>query len=221
MHDSSDAYQSVPLVLNADLIEHMETTPDTVISMTNGQKFVVLESSDDVIRKVIEFRREIIQKWRAGFPDSMAEPMQIRSKAEELFEHAGHRVARRARPGVRGNPRRTADRGRKAKDVAQFTAALIVLGGTAGAVMVSTPLRTLIGGLKRLKGVFFDSRVEIDGMIEEVIGFATKARKNGLVSLEQEAFAIEDPFLKKSFDAGRGRDGLAGDPQDAGARNRP
>ena len=51
----------VPLVLNADLIEHLETTPDTVISMINGQKFVVLESSDDVIRKVIEFRREILK----------------------------------------------------------------------------------------------------------------------------------------------------------------
>jgi flagellar protein FlbD len=51
----------VPLVLNADLIEHLETTPDTVISMTNGQKFVVLESTDDVIRKVIEFRREILK----------------------------------------------------------------------------------------------------------------------------------------------------------------
>jgi flagellar protein FlbD len=50
----------VPLVVNADLIEHVETTPDTVVSMTNGQKFVVLESTDDVIRKVIEFRREII-----------------------------------------------------------------------------------------------------------------------------------------------------------------
>ncbi len=51
----------VPLVLNADLIEHVETTPDTVISMTNGQKFVVLESTGDVIRKVIEFRREILR----------------------------------------------------------------------------------------------------------------------------------------------------------------
>jgi flagellar protein FlbD len=51
----------VPLVLNADLIEHMETTPDTVISMTNGQKFVVRESSDEVVRKVIEFRREILR----------------------------------------------------------------------------------------------------------------------------------------------------------------
>jgi flagellar protein FlbD len=51
----------VPLVLNADLIGHVETTPDTVISMTNGQKFVVLESTDDVIRKVIEFHREILR----------------------------------------------------------------------------------------------------------------------------------------------------------------
>jgi flagellar protein FlbD len=51
----------VPLVLNADLIEHVETTPDTVISMTNGQKFVVLESSEEVIHRVIEFRREILK----------------------------------------------------------------------------------------------------------------------------------------------------------------
>jgi flagellar protein FlbD len=49
----------VPLVLNADLIEHVETTPDTVIAMTNGQKFMVTESADEVIEKVIEFRRAI------------------------------------------------------------------------------------------------------------------------------------------------------------------
>lgn len=49
----------VPLVLNADLIEHMEMTPDTVISLTNGQKLVVLESTDEIIRSVIEFRRQI------------------------------------------------------------------------------------------------------------------------------------------------------------------
>ena len=89
--------------------------------------------------------------------------------------------------------------GGKLRDVSQFTAALIVFGGTIGAVMVSTPLKNLIGGLKRFKGVFFDAEVEIEGMIEEIIGFATKARKNGLVSLEQEAFAIEDPFLKKAL----------------------
>jgi flagellar protein FlbD len=49
----------VPMVLNSDLIEHIETTPDTVISLTNGQKYVVLESADDIVHKVIAFRREI------------------------------------------------------------------------------------------------------------------------------------------------------------------
>jgi flagellar protein FlbD len=49
----------VPLVLNSDLIVHLETTPDTVVSMTTGQKFIVLESADQVIQKVVEFRRSL------------------------------------------------------------------------------------------------------------------------------------------------------------------
>ncbi len=52
----------VPLVLNSDLIEHMETTPDTVISLINGQKIMVLEPPAEVIRRVIEFRRAIYQQ---------------------------------------------------------------------------------------------------------------------------------------------------------------
>ncbi len=50
-----------PLVLNADLIEHVEITPDTVISMTTGQKFVVLESPGEVVERVIAFRQVICQ----------------------------------------------------------------------------------------------------------------------------------------------------------------
>jgi len=49
----------VPLVLNSDLIEHIEITPDTVITLTTGPKFMVLESPEEVIAKVIEFRRSI------------------------------------------------------------------------------------------------------------------------------------------------------------------
>ena len=49
-----------PLVLNSDLIEHIEITPDTVISLTGGQKFMVLESADEVISRVIDFRRSIL-----------------------------------------------------------------------------------------------------------------------------------------------------------------
>jgi flagellar protein FlbD len=49
----------VPLVLNSDLIEHIEMTPDTVITLTTGQIIRVLESAGDVVARVIEFRRSI------------------------------------------------------------------------------------------------------------------------------------------------------------------
>ena len=49
-----------PVVLNCDLIEHVETTPDTVISLTNGEKMMVLESADEIIERVVRFRRSIL-----------------------------------------------------------------------------------------------------------------------------------------------------------------
>src|SRR5205085_11675545 len=51
----------VPLILNSDLIEHIEVTPDTIITLTNGQKFMVLESSEEVVERVVWFRRAIVQ----------------------------------------------------------------------------------------------------------------------------------------------------------------
>ncbi len=50
----------VPLVLNSDLIEHVEATPDTVISLTTGQKILVLESPDQIVDRVIQFRRSVL-----------------------------------------------------------------------------------------------------------------------------------------------------------------
>jgi flagellar protein FlbD len=50
----------VPLIVNSDLIEHVEVTPDTVVALTTGQKFLVLESAEDVVEKVIQFRRAIL-----------------------------------------------------------------------------------------------------------------------------------------------------------------
>jgi len=64
----------VPMVLNADLIEHIETTPDTVISLTSGQKYVVLESARDVVDKVIAFRREIFSGACCARPQSGPQP---------------------------------------------------------------------------------------------------------------------------------------------------
>ena len=50
----------VPLIVNADLIEHVEVTGDTVVALTTGQKFMVLESAEEVVDKVIQYRRAIM-----------------------------------------------------------------------------------------------------------------------------------------------------------------
>ena len=55
-----------PIVLNADLIEHIELTPDTVISLTGGEKIRVIESADEVVRRVIEWRRQIAERLFDG-----------------------------------------------------------------------------------------------------------------------------------------------------------
>lgn len=45
--------------LNSDLIEHIEMTPDTVITMVNGGKVLAKESAEEVVQRVVEFRRRI------------------------------------------------------------------------------------------------------------------------------------------------------------------
>ena len=49
----------VPLVLNSDMIEHIEVTPDTVITLSNGQIWRVRESAEEVVERVVAFRRRI------------------------------------------------------------------------------------------------------------------------------------------------------------------
>ncbi len=48
-----------PIVINCDLIESIEETPDTIITMTNQRKLMVSESKDEIVEKVIAFRRRI------------------------------------------------------------------------------------------------------------------------------------------------------------------
>ncbi|MDI3298187.1 MAG: flagellar FlbD family protein [Bacillota bacterium] len=47
------------LVVNADMIETVEATPDTVITLVNGHRWIVAESPDEVIRRVVAYRRKI------------------------------------------------------------------------------------------------------------------------------------------------------------------
>ncbi|MBI2965136.1 MAG: flagellar FlbD family protein [Chloroflexi bacterium] len=45
------------LILNADLIEFVESTPDTIISLTTGRKILVKETPDEIVARVLEFKR--------------------------------------------------------------------------------------------------------------------------------------------------------------------
>ena len=85
------------------------------------------------------------------------------------------------------------------QDVAQATAAMIVLGGTLGAVMVTTPLAVMVRAFRGLGGVFWEPGNSTGETIDQLIQFAAKARKNGIVSLESEAAASPDPFLRKAL----------------------
>lgn len=51
----------VPVILNADLIESIEITPDTVITLINQQKIRVLESAEQVIERVVAYRRQLMR----------------------------------------------------------------------------------------------------------------------------------------------------------------
>lgn len=80
----------------------------------------------------------------------------------------------------------------------QPTAALIVLGGTFGAAFISFPLETAIHAVKDLKKLIATSGKN-DELIVEICGYAAKARKNGIISLEQDAQNHKDRFMKKAI----------------------
>ena len=85
------------------------------------------------------------------------------------------------------------------QDVAQVTTAMIVIGGTLGAVLVTTPLPVFLRACKGLSNAFMERGSSASATIDSLILFATKARKNGIVSLEMEASEITDPFLRKAL----------------------
>src|SRR3954467_245970 len=89
--------------------------------------------------------------------------------------------------------------GGKLAQVLQPTAAMIVFGGTLGAVMLQFPLRVVWAAVRRLGQVFFDRSKDPQLLIAEIVSFAHKARKDGIVSLDTELDHVADPFLRKSL----------------------
>lgn len=50
-------------VLNSDIIESIEATPDTIITLTSGKKFVVKENVDDIVDKIIQYKQKIYNQY--------------------------------------------------------------------------------------------------------------------------------------------------------------
>jgi chemotaxis protein MotA len=82
--------------------------------------------------------------------------------------------------------------------ILQPTAALIVFGGTMGAVLLQFPLTTVAAAFRRMTHVFAAPRKHNDQFLRLLVAFANKARRNGVVSLDADLNTIQDPFLKQA-----------------------
>lgn len=83
--------------------------------------------------------------------------------------------------------------------ILQFTAFLIVIGGTFGAVMVNYPMKPFMNAFKLAIGAILKSKVDYESFINQLEGFANIARKEGILSLESKVGEIGDPFLRKGI----------------------
>lgn len=83
--------------------------------------------------------------------------------------------------------------------ILQPTAAMIVFGGTLGAVLIQFPLPVVLGAFRRLGHIFAAPRVDPLATVRELVKYANQARREGIVSLDQTLATINEPFLKKSL----------------------
>jgi len=83
--------------------------------------------------------------------------------------------------------------------ILQPTAALIVFGGTLGAVLLQFPLTTVLTAFRSLAHLFAVPRKHDAELVNLMVSFANKARRNGMVSLDADLKSIQDPFLKQTL----------------------
>lgn len=76
---------------------------------------------------------------------------------------------------------------------------LIVLGGTACATMINYPLRDFINSLAVMKNAFFTKSLTVGSIVANFIAFSSKARKEGLLSLEASLDQVQDPFFRRGL----------------------
>ncbi|MCG5054404.1 MAG: flagellar motor protein [Myxococcales bacterium] len=88
--------------------------------------------------------------------------------------------------------------GGHAGSLMQLTAAIIVIGGTIGAVAVAFPMKDFMHGIKLAGRVFGTRKDDTEEIIKQVVELATIARRDGVLALEQQIANLQDPFLKRA-----------------------
>jgi chemotaxis protein MotA len=83
--------------------------------------------------------------------------------------------------------------------VTQPTAMMIVLGGTMGAVMLQFPMNIFLAAMRQFVRVFFANGPKSEAIVAQLVEFAVKARRSGIVSLDGDLAMVEDPFLKQAL----------------------
>jgi chemotaxis protein MotA len=78
-------------------------------------------------------------------------------------------------------------------------AALIVLGGTIGAVIVQYPFSTIGNAIKAAGATFKKPAVDPAKVVEEIVEYANRARRDGILALEKVGENASDPFLRKAL----------------------
>jgi chemotaxis protein MotA len=78
-------------------------------------------------------------------------------------------------------------------------AMLIVLGGTFGATMAGTSFANIKAIPALYKKAFLSEPPDLNGRVTELVGYAEKARRDGLLALDEQLSTVEDPFTKKGL----------------------
>jgi len=89
--------------------------------------------------------------------------------------------------------------GGRVSQILQPTAAIIVFGGTIGAVMLQFPMPVILQAGKQLRNVFREQNTNSLQIVQQLVSYAHQARRAGIVSLDEELDSIRDPFLKRSL----------------------
>lgn len=83
--------------------------------------------------------------------------------------------------------------------ILQPTAAMIVFGGTLGAVLLQFPLPIILLAFRQFGSVFINPQQDPGAIIQRLTHYALKARREGIVALDTELEGIHDPFLRKTL----------------------